>query len=157
MPSQRSAPIEDDVFVTREVIMALFDPPLKPSTFHNRANKGDFVLCKGLRGYYALNATRKKLGMPLVDPETYRDKLAQADESERARQLLHAALAVTVPEAIEAGLPLTLPSAMTLSEGETVLSKHKAFFSELERYHLESRDGRIGFVAGALKVITSGV
>ncbi|MDP0497980.1 MAG: hypothetical protein Q7Q73_17400 [Verrucomicrobiota bacterium JB024] len=136
--------------------MALFNPPLPKSTFHDRVKRGEFASSK-VPGHYLLNATRKKLGMPLVDAKAYRAKLAQADESERARQLLHAALAVTVPEAIEAGLPLTLPSAMTLSEGETVLSKHKAFFSELERYHLESRDGRIGFVAGALKVITSDV
>ena len=81
----------------------------------------------------------------------YGRRLAQADEFERARQLPHEALAVTVPEAIEAGLALNLPSAMTRSEGETVLGKYQAFFAELERYHLESRDRRIGFVAGALK------
>ncbi|MDP0495770.1 MAG: hypothetical protein Q7Q73_06135, partial [Verrucomicrobiota bacterium JB024] len=89
-----------------------------------------------------------------MDAKALRAELVQADESERACQLLHAALAVTVPEAIEAGLPLNLPSAMTLSEGETVLSKHKAFFAELERYADDFIVGIIGPKADAQALMT---
>ena len=82
--------VKDEILVKREVIMALFNPPLPKSTFHDRVKRGEFASSK-VPGHYLLNATRKKLGMPLLDAKALRAELAQADESERDRQLLHAA------------------------------------------------------------------
>ncbi len=130
--------------------MALFNPSMKPSTFHDWVKRGKFVACKDVRGYYALNQTRQKLGMPLVDIAEYRQKLAGEEASERSQELFHAGLAVTVPEAIDAKLPIKLPAAMTREESEQVLALYKALYKHLQDLKLFSEDARIGFVAGAL-------
>ena len=139
----------EDILVKREAIMVLFDPPLPKSTFHDRANRGEFASSK-VSGYYLLNKTRKKLGMDPVDVAEYRQKLASIKDSERQRQLFHAALAVTVPEAIDAKLPLELPSEMTREESETVLAKYKSLHQHLKELKLTGKDARVGFVAGEL-------
>jgi hypothetical protein len=49
--------------VRRETICQYFDPPLPRSTFHDLVNKGQIIPLKGLRGFYKLNESLKRLGL----------------------------------------------------------------------------------------------
>ena len=47
----------------REAIGGYFDPPLASSTFHDLVNKGTIIPMKGMRGYYLLNESLRRLGL----------------------------------------------------------------------------------------------
>lgn len=60
--------------VRRETISRYFSPPLASSTFHDLVNKGKIVPMKGMRGFYLLNDSLRRLGLREVqklplDPE----------------------------------------------------------------------------------------
>ncbi len=46
-----------------ETIGSYFKPPLASSTFYDLVNKGKIVPMKGLRGYYCLNDSLRRLGL----------------------------------------------------------------------------------------------
>ena len=52
--------------VKREVICSMFTPPLPKSTFYDRVNEGKIIPMPKLSGYYLLNASLHRLGLPLV-------------------------------------------------------------------------------------------
>ncbi len=49
--------------VRRDTISGFFSPPLPSSTFHDLVNKGKIVPVKGLRGFYRLNDSLRRLGL----------------------------------------------------------------------------------------------
>lgn len=49
--------------VRKEVICNFFNPPMPPSTFHDRVNEGIIVPIKGMRGFYKLNDSLRRLGL----------------------------------------------------------------------------------------------
>lgn len=49
--------------VRREAIGRYFDPPLPRSTFHDLVNKGKIIPMKGMRGFYLLNESLRRLGL----------------------------------------------------------------------------------------------
>lgn len=49
--------------VRRETISSYFHPPLASSTFHDLVNKGTIIPLKGIRGFYKLNESLKRLGL----------------------------------------------------------------------------------------------
>ncbi len=49
--------------VRAEVIGRFFSPPLASSTFHDFVNKGKIVPLKGIRGFYKLNDSLRRLGL----------------------------------------------------------------------------------------------
>jgi hypothetical protein len=49
--------------VRKEDICAFFSPPMPSSTFHDRVNKGIIVPIKGMRGFYKLNDSLRRLGL----------------------------------------------------------------------------------------------
>ena len=49
--------------VRAELIGRYFSPPLASSTFHDFVNKGKIVPMKGIRGFYLLNASLRRLGL----------------------------------------------------------------------------------------------
>ena len=49
--------------VRAEVIGRFFSPPLASSTFHDFVNKGQIVPLKGIRGFYKLNDSLRRLGL----------------------------------------------------------------------------------------------
>jgi hypothetical protein len=49
--------------VRKEDICAFFSPPMPPSTFHDRVNDGIIVPIKGMRGFYKLNDSLRRLGL----------------------------------------------------------------------------------------------
>lgn len=66
--------------VTREKLSAFFSPPLAKSTFYDLVNRGKIFPVAGVRGYYRLNASLRKLGMPPVK-ELTQPKEALAEPS----------------------------------------------------------------------------
>jgi hypothetical protein len=52
--------------VKREVICSMFTPPLPKSTFYDRVNEGKIIPMPKLSGYYLLNASLHRLGLPLA-------------------------------------------------------------------------------------------
>ena len=49
--------------VRAEVIRRFFSPPLASSTFHDLVNKGMITPMKGIRGFYLLNDSLRRLGL----------------------------------------------------------------------------------------------
>jgi len=49
--------------VRAEVIGRFFSPPLASSTFYDLVNKGKIVPLKGIRGFYKLNDSLRRLGL----------------------------------------------------------------------------------------------
>ncbi|QJE95280.1 hypothetical protein [Luteolibacter luteus] len=69
----KNQPVDYPEFaVSRDSLSNFFSPPLAKSTFYDLVNRGKIFPVSGVRGYYRLNASLRKLGMPLVmsPPET---------------------------------------------------------------------------------------
>lgn len=49
--------------VRQEVICRFFDPPLPRSTFYDFVDKGKVIPMKGIRGFYLLNESLRRLGL----------------------------------------------------------------------------------------------
>lgn len=49
--------------VRKEDICAFFSLPMPSSTFHDRVNEGIIVPIKGMRGFYKLNDSLRRLGL----------------------------------------------------------------------------------------------
>lgn len=49
--------------VTRESFNRYFEKPLATSTFHDLVNKGKIIPMKGMRGFYLLNESLRRLGL----------------------------------------------------------------------------------------------
>ena len=61
-PSGKNEPTGYPEFAVRaEVIGRFFSPPLASSTFHDFVNKGKIVPLKGIRGFYKLNDSLRRL------------------------------------------------------------------------------------------------
>ena len=60
-------PSSTEFAVRREVLERLFDPPIGRSTFFDLVDRGKIAKIRGLRGYYRLNESLRRLGMPEVE------------------------------------------------------------------------------------------
>jgi len=70
--------IEDDIYVRREDILQYFNPPPGRATFYDWRDKGLVVPASSsreLKGYYKLNASLKRLGLPIRDVKAWREAL----------------------------------------------------------------------------------
>ncbi len=113
MPS-KDPHLEDDILVSREKIIEMFDPPPGRSTFFEWVNKGTVVKARGLTGYFLLNATREKVKLPPVDVAAYRSQIASP--ANRKLQLVYTALAVILPEMTAVITEIELPEVLTPAE-----------------------------------------
>ena len=52
-----------DFGVKYETISRFFEPPLARSTFHDKVQDGTIVPMKGMRGFYLLNESLRRLGL----------------------------------------------------------------------------------------------
>ena len=110
MPS-KDPHLEDDILVSREKIIEMFDPPPGRSTFFEWVNKGTVVKARGLTGYFLLNATRKKVKLPPVDVASYRKQ--GTSPANRKLQLVYTALMLIVPEMAAVINEFELPEVLT--------------------------------------------
>lgn len=144
--------IEDDLLVRRDAIMALFDPPIGTSAFNVRKNNGEFVSSK-VRGFYLLNKTRKKLGMPPVDISGYRVEQEKVDETQLLRERYFLALTLVVPEALEVFTERNLPETLSFRDAETIQGMVKRYRDDLEVNGINDTTARLAFVGAALKAL----
>ncbi len=73
--------------VKKETICNFFSPPMPSSTFHDRVNEGIIVPIKGMRGFYKLNDSLRRLGLREV-PELSQ-KITQRTTEEIIRLAFH--------------------------------------------------------------------
>lgn len=78
-PSKEAPTGYPEFAVRRETISAFFVPPLPRSTFHDFVNKGTIVPLSGIRGFYKLNASLRRLGLREV-PELPKDPVERSME-----------------------------------------------------------------------------
>ena len=62
-PKDQPATGYPEFAVRRERFNQFFDPPLARSTFHDLVNKGTILPVKGLRGFYRLNESLRRMGL----------------------------------------------------------------------------------------------
>jgi hypothetical protein len=55
-----------EIVVRREGFDSFFDPPLATSSFHDLVNKGKIISMNGMRGFYLLNESLRRMGLPEV-------------------------------------------------------------------------------------------
>jgi hypothetical protein len=55
-----------EIVVRREGFDKFFDPPLATSSFHDLVNRGKIIPMKGMRGFYLLNESLRRMGLPEV-------------------------------------------------------------------------------------------
>lgn len=82
-------------------ILNYFNPPPGRSTFYDWRSKGLIVpasTSKELKGYYKLNASLKRLGLPIQDVKAWREAHVRIKGNERQRSLVFTALAILVEE-----------------------------------------------------------
>jgi hypothetical protein len=138
--------LEDDILVSREKIIEMFDPPPGRSTFFEWVNKGTVVKARGLTAYFLLNATRKKVKLPPVDVAAYRSQIASP--ANRKRQVHFTALFMLVPDIVEIFSDIEVPEALTLEEYRRIQHLMAMYGPELDL--IEDPVGRIKFCRGAL-------
>ena len=65
MKSSSAKPPSDipEFAVRRETFDRYFDPPLPRSTFHDFVQKGKIIPMKGIRGFYLLNESLRRMGL----------------------------------------------------------------------------------------------
>lgn len=149
--AKKAAVIQDDVAVRKDVIDTLFDPPIARSTFYKKVDDGVVVKCRGIDGYYRLNATRAKLGLPQVDVQAYR---AQNRKSVREvaftadQQLGLTAVAILVPEVVRLYPLPFFPISLTPEEEARVMELAAAMKPGVEA--LESLAERLFFAGGVV-------
>jgi len=135
-------PSPTEFAVRREVLDRLFDPPIGKSTFFDLVERGKIAKVRGLRGYYRLNESLRRLGMPEVEklPGNGGD-----DSALNERVLADFALSLCIPELPEPSELLT--HALTGAEVLTVLRLQRSYSFALKG--IKALPDRLAFAQGA--------
>lgn len=95
-PSARNETIGYPEFgVRKETSCNFFSPPMPSITFHDRVNEGVIVPIKGVRGYYKLNDSLRRLGLREVPDAP--QKVATTTTEDIIRLAFHAIDPVLFP------------------------------------------------------------
>jgi hypothetical protein len=84
-----------DRAVDQETLLRFFGPPIGKSTFYNLVRRGVIVKIKEVQGYYLLNESLVRLGLPHVS-----ELPATPDAAQRERQLLEFAMSLAAPDVV---------------------------------------------------------
>jgi hypothetical protein len=128
--------------VRAEVICRFFSPPLPSSTFYDFVNKGKIVRLKGIRGFYKLNDSLRRLGLREVP------KLPEEIPARTPEEIIRLAFCMMDPEVFEAPswlLDVEVIDAADLHHAEAIVALHKDALSELS----DDRTKR-GYLQGVL-------
>jgi len=134
-------PSSTEFAVRREVLERLFDPPIGRSTFFDLVERGKIAKVRGLRGYYRLNESLRRLGMPEVEklPGNGLD-----DGPLNDRVLADFALTLCVPELPEPSELLT--HALSGEDVLTVLRLQRSYSFALKG--IKTLPDRLAFAQG---------
>lgn len=114
--------------VRAEVIGRFFSPPLASSTFHDFVNKGKIVPMKGIRGFYLLNDSLRRLGLREVP------KLPEETPARTPEEIIRLAFSEIDPEVFEAPtwlLDVEVIDAVDLHHAELIVDLHMDAVAEL--------------------------
>jgi len=136
MPDSSNIP-EDDVAVRKEGIMELFNPPPGHTTFYDWVKKGRIVQARDVSGYFLLNATRKRMRMPLVDVAEYRRRRMDQPKGLKNSQLLYLAVTHCDPRLVSFSAPpqFPVPDSLTMEELDKIEILQREHLKLME--HLE--------------------
>lgn len=114
--------------VRKEIICSFFTPPMPSSTFHDRVNDGIIVPIKGMRGFYKLNDSLRRLGLREV-PKPPQDVPTRTTED-----IIRLAFHLIDPDLFPA--PVWLGKAEVIAaadfhHAELVASQHSANLAEM--------------------------
>lgn len=142
-PSSKTTPPSYPEFaVRRETISRYFHPPLPRSTFHDFVSKGKILPVKGIRGFYRLNESLKRLGLREAP-------CLPVDASKRSiEEILRLALTMIDP----AVFPMP-PWAVVQEEWDLQEIDHAKHLAEMHREAIESLESfqeKVAYGAGAL-------
>jgi len=137
--SQNSYP---EYAVRRETIGGFFHPPLPSSTFHDLVNKGKILPVKGLKGFYRLNESLKRLGLREVSQPPSEKPSRSMDD------ILRLAFTMIDPEVFP-------PASWMLSENEleALDTEHARLVADLHRdaiHELPSFQEKLAYASGVL-------
>jgi hypothetical protein len=146
-PSGKNEPTRFPEFAVRaETISRFFSPPLASSTFHDFVNKGKIVPMKGIRGFYLLNDSLRRLGLREV-PELPQDVPART-----AEEIIRLAFHVIDPEVFAVPSWLLNVEAIDdadLHHAELIVAQHAERVAELADDRL-----KLAYLQGVLDAAT---
>jgi hypothetical protein len=136
-PSSKNEPTDCPEFaVRRETISRFFSPPLPRSTFHDFVSKGKIIPLKGIRGFYKLNDSLRRLGLREVA------KLPEDPPSRTTEDIIRLAFHSIDPEVFPSPSWLMEEAAIDGKDAELaelVFARHAeevtALGSDRERHH----------------------
>lgn len=131
--------------VNFETIRSFFDPPLARSTFYDLVNKGKITPLPGIRGFYKLNDSLRRLGLKEV-PKPPQDVPARTTEG-----IIRLAFHLIDPDLFPA--PTWLSKAEVIDgadfhHAELVAAQHSTNVAELEHDRL-----KVNYLQGVLDMI----
>jgi len=133
---------EQDFAVTRDVIMKFFSPPIGTTTFYDLVKRSKIAPVPGLRGYYRLNESLKRLKLPPVTKRPYSEK-----EKDSIMVLSQLALNLLMPGKILTP-PQLLDRWLTVTETEKLKEMVKQFRAALDKF--ETDEDRMDFAQGVM-------
>jgi len=120
--------------VRRESIARFFDPPLAASSFHDLVNRGKIIPMKGMRGYYLLNESLRRMGLPKVL------EIPSAVEKRSLEDIARLAFTLIDPRLFPAPSWLLTEEAIRLVEADharRIAAEHREKVHALENEHLK--------------------
>lgn len=128
--------------VRAEVIGRFFSPPLASNTFYDYVNKGQIVPLKGIRGFYKLNDSLRRLGLREVA------KLPVEVPARKPEELILMAFHGMDPEVFEAPSWLLAVEAIDEADfhhAQSIVAQHATAVAELTHDRLKH-----GYLQGVL-------
>ena len=132
--------VTKDFAVRREVLEKFFEPPIGKSTFHDLVARGKIAELEELRGFYRLNESLHRLGLPQVE-EIPRGSTGALDKLALADIALH----LCMPDELPAPSAV-LEHALTADEVLEVVSLQRAYSQQLSAIHIPAE--RLKFAQG---------
>jgi hypothetical protein len=121
--------------VNAEVIRRFFDPPLASSTFYDLVNKGKVTPLPGLRGFYKLNDSLRRLGLREVA------KPPQEGPKRSTEDIIRLGFHLIDPGVFTAPTWLLLAEVIDAADyhhAEQVAARHSAQVAELDHDQLKA-------------------
>jgi hypothetical protein len=132
-----------DHAVDHDTLLRFFAPPIGKSTFYNLVKRGVIVKIKEVQGYYLLNESLVRLGLPPVS-----ELPATPDAAQREVQLAELAMRLAAPDVVR-------PPRWML--GDVILTDHEkshvallAMFHQRQMEDVTERPEREAYVDGVL-------
>jgi len=144
-PKDQPATGYPEFAVRREGFNQFFDPPLARSTFHDFVNKGTILPVKGIRGFYRLNESLRRLGLREVP------SLPESASKHSTEDIIR--LAFTTID------PIAFPAPSWLLTVEALDSKdldHARLYAEQHQEHIDalgSIQEKLAYLSGVLDAV----